>query len=99
MAGLSPSFPTVGSVLPSLLKQAATRSFPRKKWDMLGVGGGGGGSITKRVQEREGFKAWQRFLGWLKAKLRIYILSSGILVNYLHPGLHLLERTSREAHN
>lgn len=32
-------------------------------------------AIIRRAQEREGFKAWQRFLIWLKAKLVIYIFS------------------------
>lgn len=49
-------------------------------------GRGEGGTIVRTAQKREGFKAWPRFLGWLKAKFRIYVFS--------FPGWHFISPSS-----
>lgn len=49
-------------------------------------GRGERGTIVRTAQKREGFKAWPRFLGWLKAKFRIYVFS--------FPGWHFISPSS-----
>lgn len=47
------------------------------------------GGIILKAQEGEVLKTWQRFLGWLKAKFRIYIFSfPACHLNYLHAHLY-----------